>query len=309
MSTPIEVRSSSPGISSDICFTLGLGTPRSQATEESSRETSACHTNFSPPLPSHTVNLHPLGNLEGRESLLEGSLNSSLDSLDSFHLGNHTPEIVDDITTPCSSLRDLDSEDEVSLGNSFSEEIFDNDRSLERTLDILVNAGYSPSTIKVAVKSDVEYKHRNENPYGRSRPRTQVFYQGKVFTYEKLEVPTDNLSNKSRVISSSLKPMLLNPEATPFVPIVVDKSKFSEEFVAILEKDALSSLKDIRISNLKNVIIGQLNINSLRNKFQFLGELVHGNIDILILTETKLDHTFPEKQFLIPGYKKAISTG
>ena len=32
--------------------------------------------------------------------------------------------------------------------------------------------------------------------------------------------------------------------------------------------------------------------------------MVHGNIDILILTETKLDVTFPEKQFIIPGYKK-----
>ena len=221
MSTPREVQSSSPGISSYKCFTLGLGTPRSQAMEESSREIYACHTNFSPS-PSHTVNLYPLGNREGRESFLEGSLYSSLDSLDSLHLGNYTPGIVDDITTPCSSLRDLDSEDEVSLGNSFSEEIFDNDRSLERTLDILVNAGYSPSTIKVALKSDVEHRHTNENAYGRSRPRTQVFYQGKVFTYEKLEVPTDNLSKKSRVISSSMKPKVLNPEA---IPIVVDKLK------------------------------------------------------------------------------------
>ena len=55
---------------------------------------------------------------------------------------------------------------------------------------------------------------------------------------------------------------------------------------------------------MKNVIIGQLNINSLRNKFQLLAEIVTGNLDILVLTETKLDHTFPEKQFLLPGYRK-----
>jgi hypothetical protein len=152
----------------------------------------------------------------------------------------------------------------------------------------------------------VEYNHTNENPYGRSRPRTQVFYQGKVFTYEKLDVPADNFSNKSRVISSSMNPKVLNPEAIPFVPIEVDIKSIVSEKVSILDKDALSTLKDIRISNLKNVIIGQLNINSLRNKFQSLGELIHGNIDILILTETKLDHTFPEKQFLIPGYKNHI---
>ena len=55
---------------------------------------------------------------------------------------------------------------------------------------------------------------------------------------------------------------------------------------------------------MKNVIIGQLNINSLRNKFELLAEVIKGNLDILIITETKLDHKFPEKQFLIPGYRK-----
>ena len=58
------------------------------------------------------------------------------------------------------------------------------------------------------------------------------------------------------------------------------------------------------MENLKNIIIGQLNINSLRNKIQDLAELMKGKLDKLVLTETKLDNTFPEKQFLIPGYKK-----
>ena len=58
------------------------------------------------------------------------------------------------------------------------------------------------------------------------------------------------------------------------------------------------------MENLKNIIIGQLNINSLRNKFYDLAELIKGKLDILVITETKLDSTFPEKQFFIPGYKK-----
>ena len=56
------------------------------------------------------------------------------------------------------------------------------------------------------------------------------------------------------------------------------------------------------MENLKNIIIGQLNINSLRNKFYDLAELMKGKLDILVITETKLDNTFPEKQFFIPGY-------
>ena len=51
----------------------------------------------------------------------------------------------------------------------------------------------------------------------------------------------------------------------------------------------------------KNIIIEQLNINSLRYKFESLVEIISGNLDILVLSETI--HTFPERQFLIPGYR------
>ena len=41
------------------------------------------------------------------------------------------------------------------------------------------------------------------------------------------------------------------------------------------------------------MIIGQLNINSLRNKFDLITYQIKGNIDILMITETKLDESFP----------------
>ena len=48
--------------------------------------------------------------------------------------------------------------------------------------------------------------------------------------------------------------------------------------------------------------MGNLNINSLRYKFDELSLLMVDNIDILVLTETKLDETFPSSQFNIEGY-------
>ena len=62
------------------------------------------------------------------------------------------------------------------------------------------------------------------------------------------------------------------------------------------------ALKDIRISNMNKLIFGHLNINSLRNKFDLFSEQVKGSIDILMLSETKLDDSFPEAQFLIEGF-------
>ena len=40
------------------------------------------------------------------------------------------------------------------------------------------------------------------------------------------------------------------------------------------------------------------------NKFEQLHQLVNGSIDILIISETKIDETFPISQFYISGYSK-----
>ena len=49
-------------------------------------------------------------------------------------------------------------------------------------------------------------------------------------------------------------------------------------------------------------MIGQLNINSLRNKFEALKMIICGKLDVIVITETKLDDTFPTSQFLMEGY-------
>ena len=61
-------------------------------------------------------------------------------------------------------------------------------------------------------------------------------------------------------------------------------------------------LRGVKISNVNRLIIGQLNINSVRNKFEALKSIVSGNLDILVLTESKLDDSFPIAQFIIEGY-------
>ena len=55
---------------------------------------------------------------------------------------------------------------------------------------------------------------------------------------------------------------------------------------------SFSNIKKASIENINNAIIGNLNINSFPNKFEELKVLVNGMLDILIITETKLDDTF-----------------
>ena len=52
---------------------------------------------------------------------------------------------------------------------------------------------------------------------------------------------------------------------------------------------------------MNRLIISQLNINSLKSKFLGVINLIK-HIDILVLTETKLDESYPKSQFFIEGY-------
>ena len=61
-------------------------------------------------------------------------------------------------------------------------------------------------------------------------------------------------------------------------------------------------VKNYKLANHKNITISHLNVNSLRNKFISTEELIKSKLDILLVSETKIDHSFPNQQFSIDGY-------
>ena len=74
-------------------------------------------------------------------------------------------------------------------------------------------------------------------------------------------------------------------------PIIIDKNIYDS-----------FGIKDLRNQNPFRVIIGHININSIRNKFEPLVSFINNNLDILMISETKIDDTFPDSQFLIEGF-------
>ena len=50
------------------------------------------------------------------------------------------------------------------------------------------------------------------------------------------------------------------------------------------------------------IVVRHLNINSLRNKFEVLQYIINRNLDIILLSETKLDDSFPSAQFMLKNY-------
>ena len=67
-------------------------------------------------------------------------------------------------------------------------------------------------------------------------------------------------------------------------------------------ESAYSLLQILRAKNWKRIIMGTLNVNSIRNKILLLADLVIGKLDTLLLCGNKINNTFPTSQFLISGY-------
>ena len=66
--------------------------------------------------------------------------------------------------------------------------------------------------------------------------------------------------------------------------------------------DLADQLKGYRTKHSGKLIFATLNVNSLRYKFDEIASLISGNIDVLVLNETKLDSSFPTEQFFIQGF-------
>ena len=66
--------------------------------------------------------------------------------------------------------------------------------------------------------------------------------------------------------------------------------------------DPKEILKNLRLKNVNRLICAHLNISSLRNKFASLINIIKNSSDILMISETKLDPSFPTGQFHIHGF-------
>ena len=68
--------------------------------------------------------------------------------------------------------------------------------------------------------------------------------------------------------------------------------------------DGLIGLSKQHLTYPKNLIIGHLNVNSVRNKFSSLQQTVLSKFDILLLSETKIDDYFLDYHFFAEGFKR-----
>ena len=80
-----------------------------------------------------------------------------------------------------------------------------------------------------------------------------------------------------------------------------DSPTFAKVSNELVNPTSNKDLKSLCIRNLNKIVVSHLNINSIRNKFDFLAHQVQGHTDILIISETKLYESFPLGQFSLDG--------
>ena len=134
------------------------------------------------------------------------------------------------------------------------------------------------------------------------RSKTQIFSRSGTFTYFELPpfpLEKRKIRKQGKKKNQAVIPFLDSSRISNLDPEIADYE--DHNFNA---RNCGTMLSDLRIQNVKNIIIAHLNINSIRNKFDALVHIINDNVDILVIVETKLDETFPENQFRINGFKK-----
>ena len=81
----------------------------------------------------------------------------------------------------------------------------------------------------------------------------------------------------------------------------VEEWNLKDDLTAKKHDECNITMKTIRNDNLNKLYFAHLNVNSIRNKFEFLATQVKRKLDILMISETKIDKSFPKGNFLIAG--------
>ena len=127
----------------------------------------------------------------------------------------------------------------------------------------------------------------------------------------KSDCTVNNMINTMLVFTLILSVFLtheMNIDRPPFREVIEDNC---ENGVILAESEASvrgnvesshAILQQLKIQNSSRIILGHIIINSFRNKLEMLSFIVSGKMDILIISESKLDDSFPSAQLHINGF-------
>ena len=83
----------------------------------------------------------------------------------------------------------------------------------------------------------------------------------------------------------------------------INSERFSNSKSSLNDhQNLVSSLHRVNIENPSRMTFGQININLIRNKFNLVINITKNQLDIFVISETKIDNSFTISQFTMTGY-------
>ena len=109
---------------------------------------------------------------------------------------------------------------------------------------------------------------------------------------------TKSIGNQCKFVSKIDLLPDLNVENSFSVVLFAETNSTIENVV----NEFMEYLQNLRNETSNNILKGHLNRNSTRNKVDMLSCMIGNKIDILMISESKLDDTFPTSQFVIDSF-------
>ena len=123
----------------------------------------------------------------------------------------------------------------------------------------------------------------------RYKVRKMIFNKNRSNFLKKLNEPISKPKDLRKAITS----LWLSNKTSPFKVNALKINNTVEHDA----KSVLEGFKNCYSTLVENLILSHLSINSLRNKLQSIADVIQGIFDIFLLSETKIDESFPDKQF------------
>ena len=159
---------------------------------------------------------------------------------------------------------------------------------------MLINLNVPIVNNKNISRKHLGYKGLHLNNYGSSRLGMNLISVIKKL-WNDASYPTDSLDFKyseAKITNPNTNIYSCLEKSSTDNISFIDENEESSESTSFLNK-----LKVTGIANINRLMIGHININSIRNEFEMHSNSIKGNLDILMISETKLDSTFPSNQF------------
>ena len=140
------------------------------------------------------------------------------------------------------------------------------------------------------------FLHQFYTIYTNLNPNASCFIPAHLTSFTDESVIADEVADDLCELGDLLTQSMLDTQGDICSDVVLPSEAPSNNTYANSGESPYSILNNLRIKNSSRIILGHLNVNSIRNKFDMVSDIMSGKIDIFLISE---DHFIAIQDFII----------